>query len=211
MPGTPVRRLGRWALVALVVLGSVSLGACSSSSSDDQQQQVDDLQSQLDAANAELESTQSQLDQANADLESTQADLTATQDELQTTKEDLASTEKKLSSTEEDLASTEAELLDAQAQLAQVGEVVLRDGTYTGPILGAKTNPRVIVFNASGNFRVAEVATDATITSGGGERTLQQLARILASTDPAQAELANGNYRVIVRNGLVTSIRKSQP
>jgi hypothetical protein len=35
-------------------------------------------------------------------------------------------------------------------------------------------------------------------------------ARLLASTDPQDAELANGNYQVIVQNGVVTLIRKSQ-
>lgn len=182
-----------------------------------------DALTQLEAAGLQLEGTADtvvEYESQVADLSAQVADLekqaqtsgsnqAQTEQDLADAQAELASTQRQLKRTEAELADTQAQLLDAQTQLAQVGEIVLRDGTYVGPILGAKTNPRVIIFNASGNFRVAEVATDAKITTGGSERTLQQLGRILASTDPAQAELANGNYQVVVRNGLVTSIRKS--
>ena len=99
----------------------------------------------------------------------------------------------------------------AQAQLAKVGEVVLEDGTYVGQVLGAKASPyRVIIFDAGGLYRVAQVSKEPTITAGGDELTLSQFGKLLSSTDPDDAKLANGNYQVIVRNGLVTSIRKSQ-
>lgn len=206
MPGT--RKRTRIVLLALVAALALLLSACGTTN-DEYEQQIADLQAELDQANAELEATQGQLEDTQAQLDDQTATLEETQAQLQATNDRLARTRNDLSAVNDELAATEAELLDAQAQLAQVGEVVLQDGTYVGPILGAKTDPRVIVFNASGNFRVAQVATDAQITSGGRERTLQQLGRLLASTDPAQAELANGNYRVVVRNGLVASIRKS--
>jgi hypothetical protein len=158
---------------------------------------VTDLEQQVSTLEGELEQTRSALDEAEAENAELQQQLTGTQDEL--------------ASTEEELGSTQAELLDAQAQLARVGEVVLTDGTYIGPVLGAKASPyRVIVFNAAGLFRVGQVAADATITSGGSSLSLSQLGRLLSSTDPDDVELANGNYQVIVRNGIVTSIRKSQ-
>jgi hypothetical protein len=201
------RILGGSLLILVLAAGSA---ACDSGSEEtDQQiaeleQQVAETQAALDEAEAQNAELQTGLDSAEAELETTQTELETTQAELETTGDELASTERKL-------ADTEAELLDAQLQLSRVGELILADGTYIGPILGAKTSPyRIIVFNAAGNFRAAQVATTATITSGGRERTLSELARLLASTDPDQVELANGNYQVIVRQGLVTSIRKSQ-
>ncbi|MGH2637139.1 MAG: hypothetical protein ACRDHU_13480 [Actinomycetota bacterium] len=76
---------------------------------------------------------------------------------------------------------------------------------------GAKTNPNdVIVFDAGGLFRAAQVASDGTITAGGDDDTLSRFGKLLSSTDPGDAKLANGNDKVIVKNGLVTSIRKSK-
>jgi multidrug efflux pump subunit AcrA (membrane-fusion protein) len=179
----------------------VLAGCDRSSDTDDQvaelEQQVSDLESQLEQTQDALEESQ----ETNADL----------QQELTETQTDLADTQDRLASTQEDLSAAEAELLDAQAQLAAVGEVVLEDGTYVGPVLGAKSSPsRIIVFNAGGLFRVSAVSQDPTITAGGDEFTLSQFGKLLASTDPDDANLANGNYKVIVKNGLVTSIRKSQ-
>jgi hypothetical protein len=57
---------------------------------------------------------------------------------------------------------------------------------------------------------VAQVATDATITAGGSDLTLSQFGKLLSSTDPDDAKLANGDYQVIVKGSLVTSIRKSK-
>ena len=158
----------------------------------------------MSSLEAELEQAQTALDEAesaNADLEQQVADIQA----------DLADTQAELSSTQDELGSTQAELLDAQAQLAKVGEVVLADGTYVGQVLGAKASPyRVIVFNAAGLFRVAQVASDVTITAGGSSFTLSQFGKLLSSTDSDDAKLANGNYQVIVKGSLVTSIRKSK-
>jgi hypothetical protein len=195
--------------VLILALGS-GLAACDSGS-EEADQQIADLEQELADTQVSLGESEGQNAALQDEVASTQADLADAQAQLESTQTQLASTEDELASTEEELAATEAELLDAQLQLSRVGELVLPNGTYVGPILGAKTNPfRVIVFNAAGNFRAAQVASDAKITSGGRERTLTELARRLASTDPGQVELANGNYQVIVRNGLVTSIRKSQ-
>jgi TolA-binding protein len=195
-------------LVSSALILALALAACDTSESD---QQVADLEQQVSSLEGELEQTQTALDDVEAQNAELEQQLTDAQDELASTQDELATTQEKLANTEEELGTTQAELLDAQAQLARVGEVVLTDGTYIGPVLGAKASPyRVIVFNAAGLFRVGQVASDATITSGGSSLTLAQLGRLLSSTDPDNAELANGNYQVIVRNGIVTSIRKSQ-
>jgi hypothetical protein len=182
-------------LAAPLLMLALVLAACDDSSDADAQiaeleQQVSDLEAELDATSSALE----EAEDANVDLQQqvtdTQAELAATQDEL---------------------GSTQAQLADAQAQLAAVGELVLEDGTYVGQVLGAKQNPyQAIIFDAGGLFRVAQVADGATITAGGDDLTLSQFGRLLSSTDPDDAKLANGNYQVIVRDGLVTSIRKSQ-
>lgn len=181
-------------LAALALVLALLLAACDRTSESDQQiadleQQVSDLQTQLDQTQSELDDAES----ANADLE-----------------QQLADTQSELSDSQEELSATQAELLDAQAQLAKVGELKLADGTYVGQVLGAKASPyRVIVFNAAGLFRVAQVSSDATITAGGSDLTLSQFGKLLSSTSPDDAKLANGNYQVIVKKGLATSIRKS--
>jgi multidrug efflux pump subunit AcrA (membrane-fusion protein) len=187
-------------LLALVV-GSGLAGCDRTSESDEQiaelEQQVADLEIQLEQSQTEAEIANAQLGEAEQQLADTQAELSDTQAEL--------------TATQEELGTTQAELLDAQAQLAKVGEVVLEDGTYVGQVLGAKASPyRVIIFDAGGLYRVAQVSKEPTITAGGDDYTLSQFGKLLSSTNPDDAKLANGNYQVIVRNGLVTSIRKSQ-
>lgn len=205
MAGSPAKMLTVSAVI--LALGS-GLVACDRGSETDQEiadleQQLADTQSALDASEAE----NAQLDD---ELGSTQTELADTETELEATQEQLESTTSQLESTQQELGAAEAELLDAQAQLAKVGEVVLADGTYVGPVLGAKASPyRVIVFNAGGLFRVAQVSQDVTITSGGGDYTLSQFGKLIASPDPDDAKLAQGNYKVIVKKGIVTSIRKS--
>ncbi|HEY7756439.1 MAG TPA: hypothetical protein VID69_09455 [Actinomycetota bacterium] len=188
------------AVCALIL--TLGLAACDGSSDTDQE--IADLEQQVADLEAELETTQSALEdseEARAEAEEQAAEAEAS----------LADTQDQLASTQEELATTQAQLQDAQAQLAQVGELVLENGTYVGPVLGAKTSPaRVIVFNAGGLFRVAQVADDVTITAGGSDLSLSQFAKLLASTDSDDANLANGNYKVIVKQGLVTSIRKSK-
>jgi len=68
---------------------------------------------------------------------------------------------------------------------------------------------RVILFDSTGAWRIAQVADDARITSGGRTLTLGQFAKLLQSNDPADINLVNGFYRVTVRQGLVTTLRKS--
>jgi regulator of replication initiation timing len=168
------------------------------------EEQIAELEQQVADLEADLEQTQAALDEsegANADLQEQLADV----------RSELADTQEALAATEEELGTTQAELLDAQAQLAKVGEVRLEDGTYVGQVLGAKASPyRVIIFDAAGLYRVAQVSKEVTITAGGDDLTLSQFGKLLSSADPDDAKLANGNYQVIVRNGLVTSIRKSQ-
>jgi hypothetical protein len=194
------RRTTVLAASALVLV--LVLAACDRTSETDQQ--VADLQAQVSDLEQQVSDLQGQLDQTQTaldDAQSANADL----------QQQVTDTQNQLSDAQDELASTQAELLDAQAQLAKVGEVVLADGTYVGPVLGAKASPyRVLVFNAGGLFRVAQVSPDVTITAGGSDLTLSQFGKLLASTDPNDAKLANGNYKVIVKQGLVTSIRKSQ-
>jgi len=196
--GSRTKALGASVLVLALAL---ALAACDSSETDQQvadlEQQVADLEQQVSTLEDELAQTQSALDEA----ESSNAEL----------QQQFADSQSELAATQEELGTTQAELLDAQAQLAKVGEVVLTDGTYIGPVLGAKASPyRVVVFNAAGLFRVGQVASDVTITAGGSDYTLSQFGKLLSSTDPDDAKLANGNYQVIVKKGLVTSIRKSK-
>lgn len=191
---------------ALVV--AVGLAACDRSGDEEQiaelEQQVADLEAELGQAQVALEQSQTesgisaaQLEEADRALADTQAELVATEDAL--------------AAAQEELGATHAELLDAEAQLAQVGELVLEDGTYVGQVLGAKASPyRVIIFDAGGVYRVAQVSKESAITAGGGDYTLSQFGKLLSSTDPDDAKLANGNYQVIVKQGLVTSIRKSK-
>lgn len=181
-------------VIAALAIAMVLLAACSSSDTD---QQVAELERQVEELQAQLDQTQAALDEAN----SKNAEL----------EQQLTDAQAQLTETEQQLGTTQAELLDAQAQLAKVGELKLADGTYVGQVLGAKASPyRVIVFNAGGLFRAAQVASDVTITAGGSELTLSQFGRLLSSTSPDDAKLANGNYQVIVKEGLVTSIRKSK-
>jgi hypothetical protein len=191
-----MRLAGRMRLLAAPLLTlALVLAACDDSSDTDQQiaeleQEVSDLESELETTSSALEEAQ----EANADLE-----------------EQLSQTQSELAATQDEHGTTQAQLADAQAQLAAVGELVLEDGTYVGQVLGAKQNPyQAIIFDAGGLFRVAQVADGATITAGGDDLTLSQFGRLLSSTDPDDAKLANGNYQVIVRDGLATSIRKSQ-
>jgi hypothetical protein len=197
LAGSRIKFLAAPALVLALVLA-----ACDDSSETDQQ--IADLEQQVSDLESQLEQTQSALDDAesaNADLEQQLADAQSA----------LADTQAQMASTQEELGTTQAQLADAEAQLASVGELVLEDGTYVGPVLGAKDNPyRAIIFDAAGLFRVAQVADDATITAGGDDLTLAQFGRLLSSTNPDDAKVANGNYQVIVKNGLVTSIRKSK-
>jgi flagellar basal body-associated protein FliL len=177
-----------------------------------------DAVTQLEAAGLEIQSATAQT---VSEYESQVADLSAQVEDLEKqaeisssanaeTEQQLADTQAELEATQAELADVEAQLLDAQAQLAKVGELVLEDGTYTGPVLAAKDTPyRVILFDAAGLWRVAQVADDATISSGGQSLTLAQFGKLLQSTDPADINLVNGDYKVTVKEGVVVSMRKS--
>jgi multidrug efflux pump subunit AcrA (membrane-fusion protein) len=189
------------ASTVVLVLGG-SLAACERSSDTDEQ--IAELEQELADAEAALEASE-------AENETLQDELSSTQTELADTQEQLSGTQAQLDETTTELAQTQAELTDAQAQLAEVGELVLADGTYVGEVLGAKSSPYpVIIFDAGGVWRVSQVADGATITAGGDSYTLQQFGKLLDSTDPDDIELVNGNYQVIVKKGLATSIRKSK-
>ncbi len=183
------RPVARVCVIAMATIGAVVFSACSRTSNQDLERQITSLERQLSDSQAQLHSTQAELDSANADLAKAQEKQKSTQTELET---------------------TQAALLDAQAQLAKVGELRLKDGVYQGPVLAAKVTPyRVILFDSTGAWRIAEVATDATITSGGKTLTLSQFAKLLQSTDPADINLVNGFYKVTVKKGVVTTLKKS--
>jgi hypothetical protein len=180
-------------LVVVAVLSSFAV-SCDRGSDDEQvqelEQQVSDLETQLDQTQQELEIQQGQNEELQTQVDDTQAQLSDTQAQL---------------------ADTQTQLTDAQTQLAQVGELKLEDGTYVGQVLGAHASPnRVLIFDAAGLFRVAQIAQDVTITSGGQTLSLSEFGRLLASTDPDDAKLANGNYQIKIRGGLVFSIKKSK-
>ena len=188
-PGRQSNRLTRVCVIAIVAVGAVVFSACSRTSNQELERQISSLERQLADSQDELRSTQEELASANAEIETSKEKQTSTQAELE---------------------STQAALLDAQAQLANVGELVLKDGIYQGPVLAAKVTPyRVILFDSTGAWRVAEVADDAEITSGGKTLTLSQFAKLLQSTDPADIKLVNGFYKVKVANGVVVTLKKS--
>jgi hypothetical protein len=183
-------------LAALQAAG-IHVQSVVASSASDYEQQISNLKTELEQSQTEAGVTQGQLTQAQQDLADTQTELQNTQQQL-----DDANAQ---------LADTQAQLDDANAKLEQVGQLVLPDGTYIGPVLAARTQPSpALVFQDGTAWRVAEVAPDATITSGGAPLTLEEFSALLQSTDPADVALANGNYKVKVKGGLVTSIQKSQ-
>ena len=182
------QRTAIWRMVGAGVIFAVILGACQRSSSTDEQ--VATLEKQVSDLTKQLQIEQGQ----NAEL---QTKLTDTQAELE--------------KTQTQLAETQTQLTGAQAQLAQVGELKLKDGTYVGQVLGAHASPyRVIIFDAAGLFRVAQVASGVTITTGGKTLTLSDFGLLLSSTDPNDAKLAQANYQVKIQDGLVSSIKKAK-
>jgi hypothetical protein len=193
---------------------------------DDWQTAADETVAKLEAAGVELRSTvesgvdgyeQQISDQAVA-LEAaetqggiSEAQLLEAQQQLAEAQAELESTRGELDDAQQELAATQAELDDANAKLEQLGELVLPNGTYVGPVLGARAEPiPAIVFQDGTAWRVAEVAPDVAITAGGREMTLEEFSALLQSTDPADVELANGPYEVVVKKGLVTTIRTAE-
>jgi hypothetical protein len=158
------------------------------------EEQVSDLSGALEQSQTQAETSAAELEEAEQQL----ADAQAAQEDLQ----------QELEATQQELAAAQTALDDANAQLQELGELVLPNGTYVGLVLGARTEPLpAIIFQEGTAWRVAEVSSDVTITAGEQNLTLEEFSALLQSTDPAAAELANGTYQVVVRNGLVQSIR----
>jgi hypothetical protein len=161
------------------------------------EQQISNLSRALVLAGVHAGSAATSQSQVEQDLADTQAELQQTQQDLE--------------NMQQDLKKTQAKLDDANTKLEQLGKLRLADGTYVGPVLGARTAPIPgIIFQDGTAWRVAEVAPDARITSGGQTLTLEQFSELLQSTDPTDVNLVNGNYKVKVEGGLVTSMQKSK-
>jgi len=164
------------------------------------EQQISDLASALEQSQTEAGVSASQLEETQQQLTDTQAELESTQAELEAAQSDL-------DAAQSELASTQAALDDANAQLEQLGELVLPNGTYVGPVLGARTEPfPAIIFQEDTAWRVAQVSPDVAITVGDQTLTLEAFATLLQSTEPDAAQLANGDFEVVVKKGLVTQI-----
>lgn len=165
------------------------------------EEQVSDLSSALEQSQTEAGISAAELETTQQEL----ADAHATQEDLQ---QELDATQQDLDATQQELEATQAALDDAFAQLGALGELVLPNGTYVGPVLGARTEPfPSLIFQEGTAWRVAEVSPDVTIAAGGQNLTLEAFSALLQSTEPAAVELANGDYEVVVKKGLVTSIR----
>jgi hypothetical protein len=196
------RQLDEWEAAAeqtLEVLAGagIQVGTSVVSGVEDYEDRIAQLSGDLEDSQTQAEIAQAQASEAEQELSDVQAELATTQAELE--------------ETQAELEETQAQLAEAEAALAQVGEVILADGTYTGPVMAAQSEPnRLILFEDGGLWRVAPVADDATITSGGQELTLEEFEALLASTDPADIELVNGPYKVTVKQGEVTSLRKAE-
>jgi len=94
-----------------------------------------------------------------------------------------------------------------QLQTGQLGELVLPNGSYVGPVLAARTDPfPAIIFQDDTAWRVSEVAPDVEITVGEQTLALADFSVLLQSPEPDAAELAQGDYEVVVEKGLVQSI-----
>ncbi|HEU4354323.1 MAG TPA: hypothetical protein VFT27_01920 [Actinomycetota bacterium] len=172
--------------------------------------------SKLQAAGLELQETvvtgvadyEDKISDLSSQLEQAQTEAGVAQSGQAATEQELADTQAELEATQQDLEDTQAALDDANAKLAELGELVLPNGTYFGPVLAARVDPLpAIVFQGEEDvWRVAEVAEDVAITAGTETLTLEEFSALLQSTDPADAALANGTYEVKVKKGLVTSI-----
>jgi septal ring factor EnvC (AmiA/AmiB activator) len=157
------------------------------------EEQISDLTAALEQSQTEAGTSSAQLEEAEQQAADAQADLEATQQELEAVTNELE--------------QTQAALDDANAKLAQVGELVLPDGSYVGPVLAARTEPfPAIIFQDDTAWRVAEVAPDVQITVGEQTLALVDFSALLQSSEPDTAELANGDYEVVVEKGLVQSI-----
>lgn len=214
------RKLDVWMIVAIVAIVLALIAAYFAFT---YRQQVQDWEaaasetlSKLQAAGLELQETvvtgvadyEDKISDLSSQLEQAQTEAGVAQSGQAATEQELADTQAELEATQQDLEDTQAALDDANAKLAELGELVLPNGTYFGPVLAARVDPLpAIVFQGEEDvWRVAEVAEDVAITAGTETLTLEEFSALLQSTDPADAALANGTYEVKVKKGLVTSI-----
>jgi len=222
----PPKKVDVWMIVAIVaiVLALIAgyLALSYRNQVDDWEAAASETVAALKAAGIELQGTvesgvagyEQQIADLSSALEQSQTQAGVSASELEATKQDLADTQAELGTAQQDLqdaqaelATTQAELDDANAKLEQLGELVLPNGTYLGPVLGARTEPvPAIIFQDGTAWRVAEVATDVTISVGAQTLTLEEFSALLLSGDPVQATAANGTYQVTVKKGLATSI-----
>lgn len=162
--------------------------------------QISDLASALEQSQTQAGVSAAQLEESEQAL----AEAQAAQEDLQ---QELDATAQELDATQQDLAEAQAALDDANAQLQQLGELVLPNGTYVGPVLGARTEPLpAIVFQEDTAWRVAEVSEGVAITVSDQTLTLEAFATLLQSTEAGAAQVANGDFEVVVEEGLVTEI-----
>lgn len=162
---------------------------------------------QVSGLSGALEQSQTEAGISAAQLEDAEQALADSQAELVTTQDELAAAQGDLDAAMAELESTQAALDDAYAQLQQLGELVLPNGTYVGPVLGARTAPFPAIILQDGTaWRVGEVSPDVAITVGEQALTLEEFGSLLQSADPAAAVLANGDFEVVVQGGLVSSI-----
>jgi hypothetical protein len=207
------RSVNVWMLVAIIAIGLALIAGYLAYSYkrevDDWEAAAEQTVAELQAAGVELRST---LESGVAGYEEQTAALASAIEDAQIeqgiSQSELDAAEQELADTQAELEQTQAALADANAQLEAVGELVLPNGTYVGPVVDARVDPsRAIIFQEGSVWRVAEVSTEAEITVEGQSVTLDEFAALLESTDPEDAALANADYQVEVSGGLVTRIQ----
>jgi hypothetical protein len=227
VPGSPERRnVNAWMIVAIVAIVIALIAGYFAitymQQVEDWEAAAEDTVAKLEAAGVELRST---VESGVAGYEEKVSELTVALEQLQTgagisaaqleeaeqqaadTQAELEATQQELNQVTNELEQTQAALDDANAKLQQLGELVLPNGSYVGPVLGARTDPfPAIIFQDDTAWRVAEVAPDVEITVGEQTLALADFSALLQSPEPGAAELAQGDYEVVVEKGLVQSI-----
>jgi hypothetical protein len=227
VPGSPERRdVNVWMIVAIVAIVIALIAGYFAitymQQVEDWEAAAEDTVAKLEAAGVELRST---VESGVAGYEEKVSELTLALEQLQTgagisaaqleeaeqqaadTQAELEATQQELNQVTNELEQTQAALDDANAKLQQLGELVLPNGSYVGPVLGARTDPfPAIIFQDDTAWRVAEVAPDVEITVGEQTLALADFSALLQSPEPDAAELAQGDYEVVVEKGLVQSI-----
>jgi hypothetical protein len=227
VPGSPERRnVNVWMIVAIVAIVIALIAGYFAitymQQVEDWEAAAEDTVAKLEAAGVELRST---VESGVAGYEEKVSELTVALEQLQTgagisaaqleeaeqqaadTQAELEATQQELNQVTNELEQTQAALDDANAKLQQLGELVLPNGSYVGPVLGARTDPfPAIIFQDDTAWRVAEVAPDVEITVGEQTLALADFSALLQSPEPDAAELAQGDYEVVVEKGLVQSI-----